>query len=274
MWDSAPFKKATGVTPEASTEALEAALLKKAHATIAAEVAVSLLCHRLSCLQWTVSEAASLVGLSSSSVSRKGNAGAILWACGPEMAEVVHLWVKPLTTDDLTKLSSSLDAIQATHDQTAEERRTMAVVRFGVLRTVAARLGDNCTEDRAQAITDAILAAGHVTPVAVAKAIPGTATGMEIPLPAAGKRNTSGAKAEAPTMANAAKMAEQALADRVAGSDADNPVTFTQAEVDAAWHAIGTAIRVIKASGAAPYDVAAQFGEMVDAVWTLGTVNA
>ena len=272
MWSAAQFKKVTGVAPEASTEAMEAALMKKHHATLTNEIAVAMLCYRLTCLQWKGSEAASVVGLSTSTVSRKANQGAVLWACGEDQAETVWLWVKPMTGDPLTKLSSDLDSIQATHDESAEQRRTAFVIQSGRWATVAARLGDNATEDRTQAICAALADAGHTLPVAVAKAIPGIASGMEIPLPPPKKRS-AGPNDDAPSATVAAGILDKVVTDRRAGTDEGQPLEFRPDEILAAWNTVRAALRIIVTDPQADkYAVADKLAEMVDAAYQVTAV--
>lgn len=223
MWNEAEFKKATGVTPNATPEemakALTAALKKEADAGIGQ----ALLAFKLKDLGWKSTEAQTAYGFGASAYTVAAQRGAILWACGPKEAHRTWLHAVALGTSDgiLVEAYNTLLGLQEMKDEegktiSAEDVRRAALTVYGRRRLIAARLGENATTERVDALSAAMAAEGIDMPKSIRDAVAPMAKKHEIPLPA-NKRDTKAGdkKAEAtPTTAAAKAILEAVQADR------------------------------------------------------------
>lgn len=226
MWNEAEFKKATGVvptaTPEEMAKALTAALKKEADAGIGQ----ALLAFKLKDLGWKSTEAQTAYGFGATAYTVAAQRGAIMWTCGPKEAHRTWLHAVALGTSDgiLTDTYNTLLGLQEVQDDkgntiSAEDVRRTALTVYGRRRLIAARLGENATTERVDAISADMAAEGIDMPKSIRDAIAPMAKKHEIPLPV-NKRDTKAGdkKAEAtPTTAAAKALLEAVQADRLAG---------------------------------------------------------
>lgn len=220
MWNQAEFKKATGADLTANAEQLEAAFIKLTKRSAHTETGRALLARRLMEHNWTGSDAAQAMGISKSTVSRLAARGRILWLCGPGETELVWMAIEAIGYGD--PLVALADVLEAMSPSDLAARRAV-VLRTSHYNVVAKRLGNKTTPEKVNAIVDRIQANGHQSPLAVAAAIPATATALEIELPKA-KRQTKAADKSAekvPTTADALATLEAVQADRLASGEAE-----------------------------------------------------
>lgn len=237
MWNEAEFKKATGVTPNATPEEMAKALTAALKKAADAGIGQALLAFKLKDLGWKSTEAQQAYGFNSTSYAVAAQRGAILWACGPKEAHRTWLHAVALGTSDgiLTDTYNALLGIQEATDEegkkvSAEENRRAHMTRSGRRRLIAARLGEKATNERVDAMDAAMDAEKIDMPRSIRDAIPAMAKRLEIPLPEV-KRQTKAADKQAdatPTTAAAKAMLEAVQVDRLA---ADAPEAYRPEEV-------------------------------------------
>jgi hypothetical protein len=153
--------------------------------------------------------------------------------------------------------------MQADGDKSAEAVRREWLCTYSTRRIISEGLGENATPERIDTLTAKAIAEGMTMPSQVRKALPALAKAAEIKMaePKRRKTDTPGGKADAPVIDRAAEALEAFTADRAASGEA---VTYTEAEVTAAWAIINRAVKVILDSGAEPYAVADTFAALID----------
>lgn len=260
MWNANEFKKATGVAPTATPEEMADALTKALRKEADAGIGQALLAFKLKELSWKSTEAQVAYGFGASVYATAAQRGAILWACGAVEVHRTWLHVVALGTADsiLVDTYNALLSIQATTDDegqeiSAEENRRQHITRSGRRRLIAARLGDNATVERVDALDADMEANGIDMPKSIRDAIAPLAKKHEVPLPA-NKRQSGAAdkKAAAPTVAAAKAILEAVQADRIA---ADQAEAYRDDEVTDLTAIMARVARMLLATGISRYDL-------------------
>jgi hypothetical protein len=230
MFDSASFRKATGVDLNAGEAALVKGLTTAVSRTTSSEIATALLVRVLIVEHgWKVGESAAKVGLTATAATTAGNRGKVLWETGPESAHIVWQHVKSLSGKVLGDLATTLRTL------TTDTDRTAYVTRTGLADVARKRLAENSTPEKVERMVDAMLADGHRTPVAARDAAAGIAArlGIELPVvtrPGAAGAAAGGTQADVPTFDQAMMAALAAIAQAMEGADDDQPVMLTPAQ--------------------------------------------
>lgn len=251
MWNEVEFKKATGVAPTATPEELANALTRALKKEADAGIGQALLAFKLKDLGWKSTEAQTAYGFGATAYTVAAQRGAIMWTCGPKEAHRTWLHAIALGTSDgiLVDTYNTLLTLQEMTDDegntiSAEDVRRTALTIAGRRRIIAARLGDNATTERVDALSAAMAAEGIDMPKSIRDAIAPLAKKHEIPLPV-NKRDTKAGdkKAEAtPTTAAAKAILEAVQADRLAGEQEE---AYRPDEVADLLAIIGRAARML-----------------------------
>ena len=230
MISTTDFRKMTGVDINSTAAQLETALGKQVAREADAQIAVALIVRTLIVEHnWLVKSAAAARGLSATSATTAGNRGKVLYETGAKSAALVWQTLRTLGDSVLNDLASTVQGMMT------EDDRTAYVIRIGVRKVVANRLGEKAAPEVIDALTDAILADGHRTPVAARGVIDGIATRLGIELPKSqqsGPRSGSASKSaddksEVPTFDQALMGALAAVKRVHEGTDDDHPLTLT-----------------------------------------------
>ena len=224
------FRKITGVSRDADAATLEGRLGTVVAHSVKADIAAALIVRMLVVEHgWKVKEGAARVGWSDSHAGLMGKRGAILFETGPEQATLVWQATKAFPSETLTAIVEDLRGMTSNADRTAY------VIRLGMECEMSARLGENSTNERVKAMTDAAMADGHRTPLAARQAAAGLAQRLSIPLPPKKKRETpkgaaGGTGADVPAFDAALRGVIAAVAQARDGVDADHPLEVTAAQ--------------------------------------------
>jgi hypothetical protein len=233
MISTVEFRKMTGVDINSTPAQLEKALGSQVAKETDSQIAIALIVRTLIVEHsWQVNSAAANVGLTNGTARTAGNRGKVLYETGAKSAALVWQTLRTLSDTVANELAATVQGMLT------EDDRTAYVCRIGVRKVVATRMGENATPETIDALTDAIIADGHRTPVAARGVVDGIATrlGIELPKPQqAGNRSGSSSnaaddKADVPTFDQALMGALAAVKRVHEGTDEDHPLTLTSVQ--------------------------------------------
>ena len=240
------FKKLTGVNRNDDAATLEKALGKAVANQRTVEIGQAFILRELIAVHnWRCNEAAPSVGLTPNTARRLGNRGRILNLCGFASVSQVYASLAPLSDPEMTLL------YDACMKADTEEAATATAIRFAQTKVVAARLGDNATEEKVTALCEHLTAKGITSPVETRSAIPAAATTLEIELPKAKRTDAPQNKTDGkdtPTIETALTALNAWKTDRIDGSDEASPFTMSDAEVMTTTTAILSMVAAMLAS--------------------------
>lgn len=234
----------TGVDVSTKTPAqILALMVKKSELATSATIQLCVLGYVLIIENsYKVKEACDRLDLGESTVRAYSEKGRILaMAADATNADKMYAQLGALDMDTIRKMSADL---------LNSKDRAGHVQKVSVRTQVAKRLGKNATPEAIDALTDALIELGAVTPNQIRKQIADVATAMQVTLPPVTREtnSTEEAAAKVPTAAGALATLEKFEQDREQGSEGLG-FAITEEEATALIEAAKTAIRTLRRAG-------------------------